>query len=221
MSEDLIVPDTKDWTWTTQHRCQECAFDASGVAATELPGHLSALTAPWPEVLSHSEVRQRPEPTTWSPLEYGCHIHEVLDVFARRFELILAQDQPTLPTWDQDAASLEGDYARQDPLTIAEEIPGRTAALLAVLARFDGDRGPASVQDPYEKAGTAYETPTLLWGRGARRSDGAEFTSLSLARYLVHDLAHHLHDVGAGDRIPASSGKGTGDRIPASGGTDA
>lgn len=206
MSEDPIVPDIKDWTWTTQRRCQECGFDASGVAATELPGLLSALTAPWPEVLSRSEVRQRPAPTTWSPLEYGCHIHEVLDVFAGRFELILAQDNPTLPNWDQDAASLAANYAGQGPATIAEEIPGRTAALLAVLARYADDRGSADVQDPYEKMGTAYKTPMLLWGRRARRSDGAEFTALSLARYLAHDLAHHLQDAGAGDRIPSGGG---------------
>ena len=34
------------------------------------------------------------------------------------------------------------------------------------------------------------------WARTGVRSDGAHFTVESLARYLVHDLVHHLHDVG-------------------------
>ena len=36
------------------------------------------------------------------------------------------------------------------------------------------------------------------WQRPGRRSDGAEFTIDSLARYLLHDVVHHLHDVGRG-----------------------
>lgn len=204
MSTDPIAPDTKDWTWTTQRRCAECGFDASTVAAADLGDLIPALTAPWQDVLTREDVRVRPQPTTWSPLEYAAHVHEVLDVFAGRFELVLSEDNPLLPNWDQDAASIEGDYAAQDPVVLAREIPERTTALVAILARFDGGGSPEGVRNLDENAGEACETSIFLWGRGAQRSDGAEFTALSLARYLVHDLAHHLHDVGAGDRLPAS-----------------
>ena len=33
------------------------------------------------------------------------------------------------------------------------------------------------------------------WGRRARRSDGAEFTALTLCQYFLHDVIHHLWDV--------------------------
>ena len=33
------------------------------------------------------------------------------------------------------------------------------------------------------------------WARTGRRSDGAVFTIGSLARYHLHDVEHHLHDV--------------------------
>lgn len=33
------------------------------------------------------------------------------------------------------------------------------------------------------------------WERPGRRSDGSEFTVASFARYFVHDLLHHVHDV--------------------------
>jgi len=34
--------------------------------------------------------------------------------------------------------------------------------------------------------------------RTGRRSDGAEFTVDTFARYFVHDPIHHLHDVANG-----------------------
>jgi len=33
------------------------------------------------------------------------------------------------------------------------------------------------------------------WPRTGSRSDGAVFTIESFARYLIHDLVHHLYDV--------------------------
>lgn len=172
MGEELIVPDTKDWTWTALRACAECGFDASRVSPVELPERVRSLVAPWPQRLAAADVSRRPGPTTWSPLEYAAHVHEVLEVFRGRFELILAVDRPTLPNWDQDAAAIEGQYAGADPGRIGHEIPQRAADLAEVLGRV-GD-----------------------WERGCVRSDGAVFTALTLGRYLLHDLAHHLHDVG-------------------------
>ena len=34
------------------------------------------------------------------------------------------------------------------------------------------------------------------WSRRGVRSDGAEFTVDTFTRYLLHDLVHHLVDVG-------------------------
>lgn len=175
MAADAIVPDTKDWTWTAERRCAECGVDASAVTAADLPALVHTLTGPWGEVLARPDVVTRARPDRWSPLEYACHIGEVLEVFAERFALILQENNPTLPNWDQDEAAIAGDYAGQDPARVAAEIPDRANALVAVLARYDEES----------------------LARAAVRSDGAAFTALSLGRYLIHDLAHHLHDVGA------------------------
>ena len=35
------------------------------------------------------------------------------------------------------------------------------------------------------------------WDRTGRRSNGSLFTVSTLATYLLHDVEHHLHDVGA------------------------
>ncbi|MBU4213909.1 MAG: DinB family protein, partial [Actinobacteria bacterium] len=35
------------------------------------------------------------------------------------------------------------------------------------------------------------------WARPGRRSNGSVFTVDTLSRYFLHDVVHHLHDVGA------------------------
>jgi len=35
------------------------------------------------------------------------------------------------------------------------------------------------------------------WQRSGRRSDGSRFTVETLGRYHLHDLVHHVHDVGS------------------------
>ena len=34
------------------------------------------------------------------------------------------------------------------------------------------------------------------WSRTGRRSNGSVFTVETLGKYFLHDLVHHLHDVG-------------------------
>ena len=180
---DPIMPDTKDWTWTTQRSCAGCGFDASTVAADQLPELVRALTRPWARV---ALLHERPEPSTWSPLEYACHVHDVLEVFAGRFELILAEEDPLLPNWDQDQAAITGAYPAQEPAEVGAGISTWTEALVEQLRRYQGSD----------------------WDRSTRRSDGASFTALTLGRYLAHDLAHHLHDVGAGGAGAPAGGPG-------------
>jgi len=45
--------------------------------------------------------------------------------------------------------------------------------------------------------------PGINGSRPGFRSDGARFTVESFARYFVHDLAHHLHDVTG---VPGTAG---------------
>jgi hypothetical protein len=48
--------------------------------------------AAWHEVLTRpGAVRQRPSPGTWSALEYGCHVRDVLRLYDRRLRLMLAE----------------------------------------------------------------------------------------------------------------------------------
>jgi hypothetical protein len=171
---DGIVPDTKDWTWTLERACPECGVAAGTVPAAALAERLRAVTRPWPVVLARPDVRERPDPGTWSPLEYACHVRDVCRLFERRLRLILEQDEPTFENWDQDRTAVEERYAEQDPSRVAPE--------LAVAAEMFA----AAVEDVTDSD----------WERTGIRSDGSRFTVLTLGQYGFHDVAHHLHDVG-------------------------
>jgi hypothetical protein len=172
---DDIVPDDKDWTWTLVRACPECGFEAARVAATAVAEQTLVLTAPWELVLARASVRERPATGVWSPLEYGCHVRDVCRVFEARVRLILEQDDPSFANWDQDETAVAERYREQDPAVVSLELG---AAAAAVSAAFDG-------------------VAAGQWGRRGLRSNGSQFTVLTLGQYFLHDLAHHLVDVGA------------------------
>lgn len=168
-----IVADTKNWTWVLDRPCPECGFDASTVAYDEIPNLLRENAAAWSPVLSRSDVRARPDDSTWSPLEYAAHVRDVFRIFRERLELLEAQDDPLFSNWDQDATAIAERYGEQDPAVVGADLVAAGEALAAAFGAVPADRR----------------------DRPGRRSDGSVFTVETLARYLVHDPIHHLHDV--------------------------
>ena len=74
---DDIVPDTKNWTWVLEKRCDDCGFDASVFDASQTGPAVRDLSERWRVVLARPDVGVRPRPDVWSPLEYGCHVRDV------------------------------------------------------------------------------------------------------------------------------------------------
>jgi hypothetical protein len=101
-------------------------------------------------------------------LEYGCML--VFRICDGRLERILTEDDRRTPA---------GTRARRRATTVRHGIRhcrrGRVAAD-RLADRFD------TVSDDG-------------WLRTGNRSDGARFTVDSFARYLVHDIVHHVEDV--------------------------
>ena len=169
-----IIPDTKDWTWVLRQPCPECGFDTQGFPREAVPEMIMANAEAWQEALTGSDdVRTRPEPGKWSPLEYGCHVRDVFRLFDQRLDLMLTENDPLFPNWDQDATAVAERYAEQDPAEVAAAL---SDAGQAIASRFAGVTGGQ-------------------WLRTGRRSDGASFTVETFARYFIHDPVHHLYDV--------------------------
>jgi len=176
MISPSIEPDTKDWTWVLREPCPECGFVAADVARDDLGRLVRDDAAGWAAVLGQPGATDRPDETTWSALEYACHVRDVHRIFGGRLALMLDEDEPTFANWDQDVTAVEDRYDLQDPETVATEL---VAAAAAVATTYDGLR----------------RATEETWARRGLRSNGSEFTVDSLARYHLHDVLHHSHDV--------------------------
>jgi hypothetical protein len=169
-----IEPDTKDWTWVLDRPCPECGFDARAFPREQVGTMVRANAAAWQAVLTGPDVRRRPPgDDRWSPLEYACHVRDVLGLYDERLHLMLDLDDPRYPNWDQDVTAAEERYGEQDPAVVSAEL---AAAAARIASSFDAVTGDA-------------------WQRTGTRSDGARFTIESFARYFIHDPTHHLWDV--------------------------
>ncbi len=170
------VPDTKDWTWVLERPCAECGFDPAAQGLADLPRLVHDTAMTWSAVLARGNSGRRPAPEVWSPLEYGCHVRDVHVLFARRLRAMLDEDEPTFANWDQDATALDSGYGNQDPATVAVELVEAARAVAGIYA---------SVTEATKD-------------RPGVRSNGDRFTVETLGSYHLHDVVHHLHDVGAG-----------------------
>ena len=170
-----ILPDTKNWTWVLESPCLECGFDAATLTEHDVADILRANASAWPTVLRRPDAAGRPDDNTWSALEYAAHVRDVFRLYRSRLTLMLNQDDPIFPNWEQDETAVVERYNEQDPATVATEIVEAGSALADA---FDA-------------------VPADSWHRPGRRSDGARFTVASFAVYLAHDPTHHLWDVRA------------------------
>jgi len=170
----VLVPDTKDWTWVLERPCPDCGFDAGQCAASAVPGLIRANGARWRRLLDEGAIRPgRPDGATWSPLEYACHVRDVYRRYRARVEVMLAEDDPLFPNWDQDETAVADGYEAQDPGQVVGQLEAAAGDIALLLEGLDGAE----------------------WARPGRRSDGAAFTVTTLARYMVHDPIHHVWDV--------------------------
>ena len=73
--------------------------------------------AQWRLVLGADEaiVRVRTRPDRWSTLEYAAHVRDVYRLYEQRLRLMLDNDDPMFPNWDQDETAVAERYDRTGP----------------------------------------------------------------------------------------------------------
>ena len=154
--------------------CPECGFDTRAFPVQEVATLVRENALVFRRLLDEGVIGSaRPAATTWSPLEYACHVRDVYRRYRERIDLMLSQDDPLYPNWDQDATAVDDRYGEQAAPAAVEEL---AAAAATVAAQLDGVSG-------------------ADWQRPGRRSDGASFTVETLARYMIHDPVHHVWDI--------------------------
>lgn len=84
-------------------RCAECDYTYDDLPLADVPATLPRYATSYRRLLTSAppdQLRRRPAPDVWSPLEYGCHVRDVLRVQHARLEQALTSDQPTFAPMD-------------------------------------------------------------------------------------------------------------------------
>lgn len=158
-------------------RCAECGFDydlnqAENTGATIVGGVSDFVSI----LVGHdtAALRSRRHHAVWSPLEYGCHVRDLLLVQRERVLLARRRQLPSFEPMGRVERVDHDGYAEQDPL----EVAGQLDMAARMFAR-DVDRlGPAD----WERR-VIYNYP-----------EKTERTLRWVAVHTAHEVRHHLLD---------------------------
>jgi hypothetical protein len=157
--------------------CDECGFGydtgsarAAGAAITEACAEAATLLIRHP---TRAPTRQEAE--TWSALEYGCHLRDVLLVQRERVLLALRVEQPAPEPMGREERVVFDGYGEQLPTDVARQLRDASALFTHVLDRLDDDQWDRTL---------VYNYPTpaprsLRW----------------VAVHTEHEARHHLADI--------------------------
>jgi predicted carbohydrate-binding protein with CBM5 and CBM33 domain len=157
--------------------CAECGYDFDSLSRGEILHELTSLAAEHERLLSSldaGQLRAHPRPSTWSALEYGCHVRDVLRFQRERVALAQAACTPRFVSMRRDERAVEERYNEQDPVAVAGELAAAARLLTLNLDALDAEGWQRTGVYPWP----APEVRTVAW----------------IGRRTVHELAHHLFD---------------------------
>jgi len=168
---------TTDESWLAiveSATCAGCGLTASDGPAGTVGGRIVDEAQRWATLLDGYEprLRTRPDPATWSALEYAVHVRDALEVFNERVARMLVEFDPELGWWDHEAAIEDG-----------------TANALDVASVLEG-----LIRNAIELKTTLQGVTSTAWYRTGRRRGRETFTIETTARFALHEVVHHRVD---------------------------
>jgi hypothetical protein len=162
-------------------RCDECGFVYDELPVADVPRALRSFGERYGALLrsaDEAELRTRPQPETWSPLEYACHVRDVFEVQRQRLARALEEDCPTFVPMGREERVTALAYNEQPPTEVADALAGRAEELADAVAALD----------------EAQLARTGVYGWPVE----AERTMAWVGRHTVHEGEHHLDDIRRG-----------------------
>lgn len=159
-------------------RCDECGYDYDDVPRADIASRIRALGPRYADALSglgDAALRARPSPEVWSPLEYTCHMRDVLRTQRSRMADALAQDMPVFTPMGRERLVTERRYNEQDPQEVLGEVAEAADGLAGAYEELD-DAG-------WHRTGV-YTYPT-------REERTLEWVGV----HTIHEGEHHLMDI--------------------------
>jgi hypothetical protein len=158
-------------------RCSECGFvydlGQSATVAQDIRQRSAEVAA---VLRDHdADLRSRRQPGVWSPLEYGCHLRDMLLVQRERVLAARRRDRPDcLPSGRGERVVHDG-YAEQKPEDVARQLTDATQLLSNVLDRLTTDDWDRTVIYHYPVTSDR----SVRW----------------VAVHTLHETHHHLLDI--------------------------
>ena len=156
--------------------CEECGFVYASVRRDEVPGRLRDFGARYRATVgARGDVRRRPATEVWSPLEYACHVRDVLRVQRERLALALEVHEPEFVPMRRDERAVEERYNEQDVDAVLTDLAAAADALAEAVAALAPEQWLRTGVYPWP----ARQVRTVEW----------------VARHSVHEGEHHLLDI--------------------------
>lgn len=158
------------------YRCESCGFaqDLSG-APQAAPAILTTAAELAQLLVAAADPGQRHQEQVWSPLEYCCHVRDVLLVQRERVLTARRTDRPATEPMGRDERVEHDGYSEQEPTDVARQLGDAAQMFANVLVRLS--------PSDWER--------TLLYNY----PEPAERSLRWVAIHTLHEVIHHVDDV--------------------------
>jgi hypothetical protein len=183
----MIMPEQRDrlrcdsGKLMRMERCAMCDYVYGSVPAPGLPDSLHDFARRYRLLLTTAgerALRTRSSPTVWSPLEYACHVRDVLLVQRERLIAALVQDCPAVAPMQRDERVDLAHYAQER----TDEVVAGIELGSILFERVFRDLAPAQLSRPVVYNFPEPATRDVAW----------------VGAHTLHELQHHLVDMGEG-----------------------
>jgi S-DNA-T family DNA segregation ATPase FtsK/SpoIIIE len=164
--------------------CDECQYAYASEDEATIPARLRTLGGRFAVPLTRflpgeggrSLLRAHPFADGWSALEYACHVRDVLEVQRGRLELALVENTPTFEAMNREERVVDLAYDVQEP---SEVVAAITANADVTASAFE-----SLTTEGWSRTGI-YSYPEVT-----------ERSLLWIGQHTIHEVHHHLLDVG-------------------------
>lgn len=157
--------------------CAECDFEYDLTLANQVSVLAPQYAVEYAELLraEPSVLRRRAAPKLWSPLEYACHMRDVLFVQRERLLAARRSDTPVTEPMGRDERVEHDGYIQQQPADVARQLQDATLLFAHALDQLGPEDWERTLTVPYPETSVR----SLRW----------------FAVHTVHELRHHLFDI--------------------------
>ena len=157
--------------------CEKCGFSLDESRARQAGPEIVAGAIALAQQLNspNHDFATRRDPDTWSPLEYACHLRDVLIVQRERILLGLRVDRPAPQMMGAEDRGYYDGYSEQNPSDVGRQMTEMARLLAHMMGRISDAE----------------------WGRRVRfiGFDPEERTLAWVAVDTWHEMRHHTIDI--------------------------